>query len=60
MTESTSKRGRGRPRKKDPATPDSVRFNKAQRALIRAWQAKHELPTFSGAVHALIARGLGE
>jgi hypothetical protein len=55
-----TKRGRGRPRKDDPATPDSIRFTKAQRAAIHKWQADHEVPTFAGAVHALIARGLGE
>lgn len=56
----TNTRGRGRPRKEDPATPDSIRFTEAQRAAIREWQTANGIPTFSGAVHALIARGLGE
>lgn len=60
MTASTSKRGRGRPRKEDPGTPDSIRFTEAQRAAIREWQAAHNFTTFSAAVHELIARGLGE
>lgn len=56
----TNTRGRGRPRKDDPATPDSIRFTEAQRAAIREWQAAHGFTTFSAAVHELIARGLGE
>lgn len=54
------KRGRGRPRKEDPATNETIRFTEAQRALVVAWQVKHGLPTFAATVHALIARGLGE
>jgi hypothetical protein len=54
------RRGRGRPRKDDPATPDSIRFTREQRRVIREWQTKNAIPTFSGAVHALLARALGE
>lgn len=56
----TKRLGRGRPRKEDPATNESIRFTKAQKAEIKKWQAKHNLTTFAGTVHALIARGLGE
>lgn len=56
----STRRPRGRQRKDDPATTQPIRFTEAQRSVIREWQARHEIPTFSGAVHALIARGLGE
>lgn len=55
-----SRPGAGRPAKPDPGRSRSIRFTKAQEALIVAWQEKRSLPDFSAALHDLVARGIGE
>lgn len=52
--------GAGRSAKPDPGRSRSVRFTRAQEALIVEWQTKRCLPDFSAALHDLVARGLGE
>jgi hypothetical protein len=60
MPQQVGKRGRGRPRKEDPAVSRSIRFTRAQEALIEQWQRAHGLRDFTAALRALVARGLGE